>query len=410
MTPDAAGGALPQGLGRDAADRLIRAAFPDLRNPYLDVSARGPLPLAARRAAEALLLQRAEGSVRKDDWLALAERTRAKAAQLLRVAPEDVAFTKNTSEGLNLVGAALHPGKGERIIVAPTVEHPNNVFPWLWHARQSGAEVVQIAAGDPAELEDRILAAIDARTRLVAVTALDFASGRRTDLAALAPACRKVGAFLLADAAQSAGVMDEDLPALGVDGWATAAQKGLLGLYGIGLLYVRRDWADRMEPPFLARFSVDVPAGHEAAGPEGGWHLRPGAGRFECGNHNYVGLAALEASLDLLNAIGPAEVERRATEAAATLRAGIEALGIPVLTLPPARRAHVVSVGEALGTGHDRTDTAWVQALSTHLQARGVAHSVRRGILRLATHVHMLPDVTEEALAHIRDWHAGWRG
>ncbi|WP_170984742.1 aminotransferase class V-fold PLP-dependent enzyme [Roseomonas sp. AR75] len=410
MAPDAAGGALPQGLDRAAADRLIRASFPDLRNPYLDVSARGPLPLAARRAAEALLLQRAEGSVRKDDWLALADRTRAKAAQLLRVAPEDVAFVKNTSEGLNLVGAALRLGKGDRMVVAPSYEHPNNVFPWLWHARQAGAEVVQIGPGDPADLEDRIIAAIDDRTRLVAVTALDFASGRRTDLARLAPACRRAGAFLLADAAQSSGVMDEPLAALGVDGWATAAQKGLLGLYGIGLLYVRREWADRMEPPFLARFSVEVPAGHEAAGPEGGWHLRPGAGRFECGNHNYVGLAALEASLDLLNAIGPGEVERRATEAAATLRAGIEAMGLSVLPLPPARRAHIVSVGEALGAGHDRTDVTWVQALSTHLQAKGVAHSVRRGILRLSTHVHMLPEVTQEALAHIKAWRDGWRG
>ncbi|MGG5809632.1 aminotransferase class V-fold PLP-dependent enzyme [Falsiroseomonas sp. CW058] len=386
-------------------DALLRAAFRDLGSTvYLDVAARGPLPFAARRAAEAMLLGQASGAVPKLEWFAMAERTRAKAARLLGVAPGDLAFTKNASEGLNIVAASLRLGRGDRIVIAPSVEHPNNVFPWLWQAEQAGAELHRVTPAPGEPLEDALAAALDGRTRLVAVTSMDFATGRRTDLRRIGTACRARDVFLLVDAAQSAGVLAEDLSGLPVDGWATAAQKGLLGLYGLGLLYVRRDRAEMMRPVHLARFSVELAEGHEAAGPDGGWRLRDGAGRFEVGNHNFVALAALEASLDLLLRLGPAEVERRSTAAAAALRAGIEALGLPVLPVPPAHRGHIVAVGEAIGSGHDTADLPWVNALGAHLRAAGVVHSVRRGVLRLSTHVHVLPEVAGRALDVIADW------
>ncbi len=388
---------------RDAPlDAMIRAAFPDLRGAYLDVAARGPLPAAARLAAQKLLLEQASGSVSKPAWFAIADRVKAKAARLLDVAPEDLAFTKNASEGLNLVAAALRLREGDRVILAPAFEHPNNIFPWLWQSETAGAELVRIAPNPDESLEAAIIAAMDARTRLVAVTTMDFASGRRTDLTRLGAACRARGIFLMVDAAQSAGVLADDMTA--VDGWATAAQKGLLGLYGLGLLYVRRDWADRLRPVSLARFSVDLAEAHEAAAPDDGWRLKPGAARFELGNHNFVALAALEASLDLLLLIGRAEVERRSTGAAAALRAGIADLGLALLPLPAAHRGHIVAIGEALGTGHDSTETDWIQSLSDHLREAGVVHSVRRGILRLATHVHVLPDVVAAALGEMERW------
>jgi cysteine desulfurase/selenocysteine lyase len=389
------------------ADATIRAAFADLADTaYLDVAARGPLPLPARRAAEAMLMAQATGAVDKAAWFAMAERARAKAAALLSVASADLAFTKNASEGLNIVAAALPLEPGDGILLAPGVEHPNNVFPWLWQAETRGAAVRQVVPTAGQALEEALADALGPRTRLVAVTSVDFASGRRTDLRRLGEACRARGAFLLVDAAQSAGVLAEDLSGLPVDGWATAAQKGLLGLYGLGLLHVRRDWAERMRPAFLARFSVELAEQHEAAGPDGGWRLREGAGRFEVGNHNFVALAALEASLDLLLSLGRAEVERRATAAAAALRGGIEALGLPLLPVPPAHRCHIVSVGEAIGSGHDTTDTPWINELSAHLRRGRVVHSVRRGVLRLSAHVHALPEVVEHALHEIRAWQA----
>jgi cysteine desulfurase/selenocysteine lyase len=394
----------PAPLAEAQADALIRAEFADLRGSYLDVAARAPLPLSAERAAQGILRSQVQGSVSKAAWLSLVDVVRAQAATLIGARPEEVAFIKNTSEGLNIVGTGLRLGAGDRIVVAPSAEHPNNVFPWLWQAREHGAEVVSVTPNAGGSLEEALVRHIDGRTRLVTVTAVDFATGRRTDLAAIGAACRAQGTFLLVDAAQSSGVLLQDMASLPVDGWATAAQKGLLGLYGIGLLYVHRDWVDRVKPMSLARFSVDLAEAHEAAGPDAGWQLRAGAGRYEVGNYNYVALAALQASLDLLLRIGPAEIERRSVGAAARLRAKLKEMGIPLLAVSARHRSHILAIAEQQGGGHDLSEVDWINELSTALKQDGVVHSLRRGALRLSTHVHVLPDVLDRVIESIETW------
>ena len=395
----------PIPLGTTEADALIRTEFAALKGPYLDVAARAPLPLSAQQAAFGILQAQAEGAVPKMEWLQLVDRVRVKAAALIGAQPHEIAFTKNASEGLNIAGAGLRLGPGDRIVVAPSAEHPNNVFPWLWQAREQGAVVVSVIPEPGEALEAALIRNIDARTRLVTVTAVDFGTGRRTALAAVGAVCRAQGAFLLVDSAQSSGVLSEDMASVPVDGWATAAQKGLLGLYGLGLLYVSSAWVDRIRPLSLARFSVDLAEAHEAAGPDAGWQLRAGAGRYEVGNYNYVALAALDASLDLLLRIGPAEVERRALAASARLRGALGALEIPLLPVDAAHRSHILAIAEAPGAGHDRSEVAWINDLSAALKQDGVVHSVRRGALRLSTHMHVLPDIVDRVIGSFEHWH-----
>src|ERR1700733_2099546 len=125
----------PHSLPEAEADALIRTEFAALRGPYLDVAARGPLPASAEAAAARILRAQATGAVPKAEWLALVDTVRTQAAALIGARPEEVAFTKNASEGLNIVGAGLRLGRGDQIVVAPAAEHPNNVFPWLWQAQ-----------------------------------------------------------------------------------------------------------------------------------------------------------------------------------------------------------------------------------------------------------------------------------
>ncbi len=391
-------------LDDEGADALIRSEFRALRGPYLDVAARGPLPDSGLLAAHAILQARNEGAVAKDDWLRLADTVRRRVAELVGARPEEIAFTKNTSDGLNIVATGLRLWAGDRVVVAPGAEHPNNVFPWLWQARERGVEVAQVTPAPDETLEEALIHAIDGRTRLVSVTAVDFATGRRTDLAAIGDACRAHGAFFLVDSAQSSGVLAIDLATVPVDGWATATQKGLLAPYGLGLLYVRQDWVDRVRPGSLARFSVDVAEAHEAAGPDSGWELRPGAGRYEVGNYNYIALAALGASLDLLLRIGPAAVERRALAAADRLRGFLEQRGIPVLPVAGPHRSHILAIAEQQGGGHDRSEVDWINDLSAAMKRDQIVHSVRRGALRLSTHVHVLPEVVDRVAASLTAW------
>jgi cysteine desulfurase/selenocysteine lyase len=386
------------------ADALIRAEFSELPGAYLDVAARGPLPLSALRAAESILRAQLHGSVPKQEWLNLANAVRSKTARLIGARPDEIALTKNTSEGLNIVAAGLQLRAGDRIVVAPSAEHPNNVLPWLWQAQTRGAEVILVTPSVSESLEQALIRCIDERTRLVAVTEVDFGTGRRTNLTALGDACRAHGAFLLVDAAQSSGVLRQDMATQPVDAWATATQKGLLSPYGLGLLYVRSEVVDQVVPAALARFSVDVAAGHEAAGPEDGWQLRAGARRYEGGNYNYVGLAALNASLDLFLRIGADEVERRAVEASSRLQSEIQARGIPLLEVGPDHRSHILSIAEKQGSGHDRSDEPWINELSAALKREGVVHSVRRGALRLSSHIHVLPEIADHVIGGIEKW------
>jgi selenocysteine lyase/cysteine desulfurase len=391
-------------LNPSEADALIRGEFSQLRGAYLDVAARGPLPNSAAKAAEAILHAQSIGSVPKAEWLALAEAVRSKAAQLIGAHSDEIALTKNTAEGLNIVAAGLELKAGDRIIVAPSAEHPNNVLPWLWQSQTRGAEVVFVTPSASEGLEHALIRQIDERTKLVAVTEVDFGTGRRTDLATLGRACRASGAFLLVDAAQSSGILRQDMATQQIDGWSTATQKGLLSPYGLGLLYVRNEVVDRIKPAALARFSVDVAAGHEAAGPEEGWQLRAGARRYEGGNYNYVALAALNASLDLFLRIGADEVERRSLEATAKLRSAIEARGIPLLDVGDGHRSHILAIAEKQGAGHDRSDETWINELSSVLTRESVVHSVRRGALRLSGHIHVLPNIVDHVIGGIDKW------
>jgi cysteine desulfurase/selenocysteine lyase len=391
-------------LSDGEADALIRSEFAALQTPYLDVAARGPLPASAEAVAAGILRAQATGTVPKDDWLALVDAVRVQSAALIGAQPEEIAFTKNASEGINIVAGGLRLGRGDEIVVAPAAEHPNNVFPWLWQAQENGAEVVSVVPEPQESLEEAIIRRIGARTKLVTVTGVDFGTGRRTDLVAIGTACRAHGAFLLVDAAQSSGVLAQDMASLPVDGWATAVQKGMLGLYGLGLLYVRNVWVERIRPLSLARFSVEVGLGHEAAGPDAGWRLRDGAGRYEAGNYNYIALAALQASLTTLLRIGSEAVERRSADVAERLRIALERLDIPVLPVPTGHRSHILAIAERQEEGHDRSQVAWINGLSKALTRDGIAHSVRRGAVRLSAHVHLLPEAVDQVIASLEAW------
>ncbi len=192
--------------------------------------------------------------------------------------PDEIAFTKNVSEGLNMVATALPWQAGDNVVVCPELEHPNNVYCWL-NLRRHGVNVRTVQARDGHLPVDDMAQRIDDRTRAVTASTVTFAPGFRTDIDALGRICRDRGMFFLVDAAQSCGVLHTDVAASHIDGLAVSTQKGLLGLYGMGFLYCRREWAEQMQPAYLARFGVDLGDAHEASLGSDAYKLMPGARR-----------------------------------------------------------------------------------------------------------------------------------
>jgi cysteine desulfurase / selenocysteine lyase len=382
----------------------VRALYPGAQSQlYFDVAGRCLVGTSVREAIDRHLDMRMLGGD-KPAMFALIERTRASFARLINAHADEIAYTKNISEGLNIVATAIDWKPGDNVVLCAELEHANNVYVWLNLRKRFGVEVRVIPMRGGVYPVSEMAAAIDAHTRLVTVCAVSFAPGLRTDLAPLAEACRRQDVLFMVDGAQSAGMIDSDVERLGIDALAVSTQKGLMGLYGMGFLYVRRRWAERMSPMFLARFGVDLGNKGEAALGDFDFDLMPGARRFDLGNYNFLGAAAAEAALDLLHGVGIARIEAHNLMLAERLAEGLQQLGLPVIGAPRGpHRCQIVMTG-SLGEGHDAADDGAMQSLYEHLSANKVKLSVRRGALRFSIHVYNNTDDVDQVLALVRGW------
>jgi cysteine desulfurase/selenocysteine lyase len=361
-----------------------RANYPALeRWTYHDVAGRGLRARAARAALDAHLDERMLNGADKQKFFELIENTRAGFARLIGAAPEEIAFTKNISEGLNMIATGFHWRRGDNVILCPELEHPNNIYPWL-NMRRYGLEVRAVAPRAGHIPVDEIAARIDGGTRVATVSGVTFAPGFRTDVDALGTICRARGVLLLVDAAQSVGVLHTDVTRSKIDALVVSTAKGLLGLYGMGFLYCRRDWAEQLVPAYLARFGVDLGAAHEATMGDDAYRLMPGARRFDLGNYNFAAAAAVEASMRELAAVGTERIERHSVGLAHALARGCRELGLPVAGgAPGPHLAHIVTVGE-MGASHYGSEDERINRLHGHLVANRVKLSIRRGMMRFA--------------------------
>ncbi|MBT8398766.1 MAG: aminotransferase class V-fold PLP-dependent enzyme [Gemmatimonadetes bacterium] len=364
-----------------------RELFPGVQDQvYLNVSLNGLMPFPSRDAVLAHLDKRVMGKAVKEELHAQAERVRELVAGLIGADPVEVAITKNVSEGLNIFASGLDWRPGDNVVFCPELEHPNNVFLW-YHLRETkGVEIREILPEAGHIPLERMVEAMDDRTRVATVSHVTFSPGFITDVQALATEARSRGVLTLIDSAQSAGSIRTDVRELGVDAISIGTQKNLLAFYGLGFLYVRKDLAESLNPVFVARYGMDLgPDAHETAISPGTLDFRPGALRFELSNYNYIGLAAVEPSLELIHSLGMDQIEPHVRGLAARLAKGMLAAGLPVAGGEPGPHlAHIVAVGESGGGRHYSADDPAMNELFHHLVSNGVTISIRRGILRMS--------------------------
>lgn len=389
----------------DIAD--ARELFPGARNQiYLDLSLNALMPAPARDAVSAHLQERVMGRAVKSELHAQAERVREQVARLLGAEADEIAITKNVSEGLNLFASSLPWEAGDNVVLCPELEHPNNVFLWYNLARTRGVEVREVSPVGGHIPVEGMTAAMDGKTRVVTASHVTFSPGFVADVGHLAREAHAHGALVLVDSAQSAGTVSTDVRALDVDALALGTQKALMAFYGLGFLFVKRKLADAMNPVFAARYSVELGAdAHETAISDGTFHFKPGARRFELSNYNYVGLAAVEASLGLLLDVGMEAVEAHLRGLSARLARGLLDLGLPVAGGEPGPHlAQIVAVGESGGGRHDAADDPAMNDLHHYLTENGVRLSVRRGVLRMSLGIYNTEEDVDRVVELCREW------
>ncbi len=230
----------------------------------------------------------------------LFEEARAKVAGFIGAAePREVIFTRNATEGVNLVAQTwgrANVQAGDEILVS-AIEHHSNIVPWYMLAQQSGARLRVIPMFDSGELDIAALPGlITPRTKLVAITALSNALGTVTPVADIVRQAHAAGAVVLVDGAQAAYHMPVNVAALGCDFFVLTGHK-LYGPTGIGVLYGKAALLEAM-PPWMGGGDMIASVTFERCT----WNVLPN--KFEAGTPDISGAIGLGAAVDYLSQIG----------------------------------------------------------------------------------------------------------
>ena len=253
---------------------------------------------------------------------------RTQACEFFGCGEDTLAFTRNATEGMNMVARGLQFSSGDEVVMT-THEHPGGALPWFALREDTGIRIRTIDPGSGGDdTLERVANSMTARTRVVMVSHITCTTGMVMPVPEIADLCRRRGVICVIDGAQAVGQVPVDLRSLGCDFYVASGHKWLLAPKGTGLMYVREEMLDRWRPSFVGAYSdtgFDLVAGTFN-------RLRP-ASASEYGTRSTPVLLGVAAAMDFLTTIGADNVAARAAYLANRLRAGIAPLsGVEILT------------------------------------------------------------------------------
>ena len=358
----------------------FRAHFPTTaRWAFFDhASVAAPPTPCAEAIAEWARDKAINGTTSYLPWVARVEKVRALAGRLLNADPLDVCFVGSTTQGVGMIAEGFPWVDGDNVVTAAE-EYPSNQYPWM-NLRNRGVAVRAVPSrGNRIDIAD-IRAAMDGRTRVLAISSVEFASGFRNDLDALGDLCRRRGIFFFVDAIQSLGAFPMDVQRTPIDALSADGHKWMLGPEGAGIAYVRREWVERLHPVGVGWNSVVNAAEFSAID----FRLKPHAGRWEGGTMNVGGIVGLGESLRLLLDAGIDNVRARVLELTDYLCEKIPAAGAEVFSSR--------SAGEGSGIVSLLTPGRDPKGLMHQCRSAGVVVNVRGGRLRVSPHAYNTPE------------------
>jgi selenocysteine lyase/cysteine desulfurase len=375
-----------------ANGRSIAEAFPlDPSVIHLNHAAVGPWPWSTVATVQRFAAENGrQGSLHYPDWLAVEHRLRERLAALLGGAPtEGIALVKNTSEGLSLVAHGLPWEPGENVVY-PAEDFPSNRIVWESLAAY-GVEPRAVPLAGCAEPEAELEAAMDSHTRLLAVSAVHYATGLRLDLPRLGLACRRRGVRYCIDGIQQLGALDFRQSDIGADFIAADGHKWMCAPEGIGLFYCNPDRLGELNLHQHGWRMVAEPDAFE----QHHWEPATTARRFEPGSPNLLGIHALDSSLEVLLSHGLDRVEADLHERVDYLEAGLQA--IPTMECLSDRRP-----GRRSGILTFRSRAVELDTLAERLQNIGVFFARRGGGIRFSPHFYTPYERLDTALDGLR--------
>jgi selenocysteine lyase/cysteine desulfurase len=336
------------------------------RTVYLNSAGGGPVPRPVMEAAASFYREMMEGGdARWDEWIERREIIRKRVAAFINAEPDEIAFTTNTSSGMNLIVDAL---EGRGAVISSDLEFPVSTITWL-HRR---VRVHQVESVDgELRLEDFERAMSD-ETAIICLSHVQYSNGFRADLEELGR--RKNNRTLVVNASQSAGAFEIDVKRMQIDALCSTAHKWMLSGYGSGFVYLSRKLLDETRARSIGWLSVEDP--FEMHTRE--FNVRTdAAARAEMGCPHFAGIFALGAAVDYLSKIGTQKIEERVLALNRYLTGRLSEEGWHVLS--PLR-------DEKSRSGETLVAMTRPKRVVAHLEQRDIAVTEKPQGIRVSTH------------------------
>jgi selenocysteine lyase/cysteine desulfurase len=361
----------------------VRRDFPALtRHVYLNAAAASPIPRPVAEAVARFYRElEDDGDVHWDAWLARREEVRAAVARFINADADEIAFTPNTSAGINLAVDLL---EREGDVLTDELEFPTVTLPWI----HRGVNVHFLAARDGVVAPDAFADGAAPRAATIAVSHVQYSNGCRQDLDAFG--ATKGARTLVVCGSQALGALPVDVRRNRIDAFATGGHKWLCAGYGAGFVYLSRALL-RRPPREMGWLSVEEPYAFDNRG----YRLLAAARRTELGCPPFGPIFGLGAAVAYLSALGAEAIEARVLALNEYLTSSLERAGLRVLSPGGPHRS-----GQTLVAVHDPPRA------TRFLQDRGVLVTEKTQGLRISTHFYNTEEDVDRCLAALREYTA----
>ncbi len=359
-------------------NHAVRSLFPAAEKyAYLNSAAVSPIPTPAIEAVAWQLTDVAtNGSANFNQWVNTKNRCRAALAEMLKVRSEQVAFLRNTSDGFSSIANGLRWEKGDNV-VSFAHEFPANYYAWRRIRDDFGVELRLCPERDGRIDLDELIDLIDSDTRVVTISAVQFASGYKADLERIGRAARSVDALFCVDIIQALGAMPVDLPAQYVDAACGASHKWLCAPEGCGYIYLSDRARERVSPTLVGWISVEEPWDFEDRDQQ----PKSNALAWESGTGPAALFYGLEQSLNLLSEAGVETIEKHLETLTDQLCDSLAGKHYDIISSRAAsEKSAIVCITNRNGISSSR--------VAADLEAAGVIVSPRGDRVRIAPHFY----------------------
>jgi selenocysteine lyase/cysteine desulfurase len=367
-----------------------RKLFPvTLQKIYLNHAAISPMSIRVTDQLDWYMNERSFGSVDVYKNVAdIRDQTRNLISKMINAQPEHIAFVSNTSEGFNWLANGLEWKTGDQIILTD-YEFPSNVYPFK-NLEDKGVEIVYIKNKDGLILYEDIKKAITPKTKILSISFVEFLNGYRNDLHIIGQLCKEHDIIFSVDSIQGVGAIPIDVQKFQIDFLSNGGHKWLMGTMGAGFMYIAPYLFDRLRPIFSGWLAV-----------EKAWDFfdyrqdfLPDSRRFEYATANFLGITALNASVELLMEAGIEKIEKHLLKLGLEMVTAFEEMGFKFQnTLDPKYWSGIFSF-----SGED------MEELFQLLLKQQIICSLRNGNLRIAPHFYNSMEEIRELIEVVREW------